>query len=188
MFRRASFERVGGYRDETEYWEDLDLYFRIAATGQVAVLTEVLSTVRHARVSTRLRSDQARVEDAVDLMYRSTAEYRGGGDHTPLLSAGRARPKGDKLHPMTFVSCGSTRLWSGRSPGVLKRMLQRAGFGPDLASAQALVWVLWGTISPRSLRLFLRTLLRARNIPARLILRDRKYIEWHPRDRDGGKP
>jgi hypothetical protein len=182
MFRRASFERVGGYRDEAEYWEDLDLYFRIAASGRVAVLPEVLSTVRHARVSTRLRNEQARVEDAVDLMYRSTAEYRGGGDHTPLLrNAGRSRG-GDKLHPMTFVSCGSTSLWSGRSPGVMKRMWQRAGFGPNFASAQALVWVTWGTLSPRSLRLFLRTLLHIRNVPAKLALGDKRFIEWRPRD------
>jgi hypothetical protein len=187
MFRRASFERVGGYRDEAEYWEDLDLYFRIAASGRVAVLPEVLSTVRHARVSTRLRNEQARVEDAVDLMYRSTAEYRGGGDHTPLLRIGRGRRSGGKLHPMTFISCGSTRLWSGRSPAVMKRMWQRAGFGPNLASAQALVWVTWGTLSPKSLRFFLRTLLRIRNLPARLALGDRRYIEWRPRDA-GARP
>jgi hypothetical protein len=83
---------------------------------------------------------------------------------------------------MTFVSCGSTRLWSGRSPGVLKRMMERAAFGPDLASLQALVWVIWGTISPKSLRLFLRTLLHARNIPARIMLGDEVCVEWQPRD------
>jgi GT2 family glycosyltransferase len=181
MFRRAAFEQAGGYRAEAEYWEDLDLYFRIAALGRVAVIPEVLATVRHAYVSTRLRNDPERVENAVDLMFRSTAVYRRGGDPSRLFAdAGAPRAR---LHPMTFISCGSTRLWSGQSPAVLKRMRRRAGLGPNPASAHALVWVLWGTASPKSLRFFLRTLLRLRNLVARPLLRGRKFVEWRPRDR-----
>jgi glycosyltransferase involved in cell wall biosynthesis len=182
MFRRASFDRVGGYRAEAEYWEDLDLYFRIAAAGRVVVLAEVLSTVRHARVSARLRNDQDRVENAVDLMFRCTDLYRRGGDHSALLLGARGPGPGEKVHPMTFISCGSTRLWSGRSPAVFGRMWRRAGFGWNLASAQTLVWVIWGTLSPKSLRLFLRTLLHARNLVAKLALGGETLIEWHPRD------
>jgi GT2 family glycosyltransferase len=184
MFRRAAFDRAGGYRPEAEYWEDLDLYFRIADQGRAAVIPEVLSTVRHARVSTRLRSDQDPVEDAVDLMYRSTALYRDGGDYGALLTGGA----GGKLHPMTFVSCGSTLLWSGKSPAVLKRMWRRAELGPNLASAHALAWVLWGSASPRSLRLFLRTIMQVRNVLARLALGDRKLLDWRPRERASSRP
>jgi len=187
MFRRAAFERAGGYRAEAEYWEDLDLYYRLAAAGAVAVIPEALATVRHARVSTRLRNEPGPVEDAVDLMYRATALYRGGGDHSSLLAGTRTRGPGEKLHPMTFISCGSTLLWSGRSPRVLKRMWRRAGFGWNLASAQTLVWVIWGTLSPRSLRLFLRILLHARNFVARPMLGNRRFFLWHPRDRHLGR-
>jgi hypothetical protein len=83
---------------------------------------------------------------------------------------------------MTFISCGSTRLWSGRSPAVLKRMWRRAGLGLNPASAHALVWVLWGSASPKSLRLFLRSLLRLRNAIARPLLATRPWVEWVPRD------
>jgi hypothetical protein len=185
MFRRASFERAGGYRAEAEYWEDLDLYFRIAAAGRIVVVPEVLSTVRHARISTRLRNDQLRVENAVDLMFRSTAAYREGRDHTPILM--QARPDSeDKLHPLTFISCGSTRLWSGRSPRVMERMRERARFEFRGSSLHALLWVLWGTASPKSLRFFLRTLLVIRNAIARPIVANSLYIEWRPRE--SGEP
>ena len=178
MFRRAAFDLVGGYRAEAEYWEDLDLYYRVVEIGRIVVVPEVLSTVRHARISTRLRSDPERVENAVDLMFRSTAQYAAGRDHTPLLQPS-SQP--GKLHPITFISCGSTRLWSGRSPKVMRRMRERARFGFDGASAHALAWVTWGTVSPKSLRLFLRTLLGVRNALARPLLRGRRFVVWSPR-------
>jgi hypothetical protein len=186
MFRRSAFDRAGGYRPEAEYWEDLDLYFRIAESGRVAVIPEILATVRHAHVSDRLRSDPERVEDAVDLMYRSTAAYRRGED--PIASLADESEPRSRLHPMTFVSCGSTRLWSGRSPSVLKRMRQRAELGFNSASAHALAWVLWGTASPRTLRFFLRSLLRLRNLAARPLLARRAWVEWRPRDGAAAQP
>jgi hypothetical protein len=85
---------------------------------------------------------------------------------------------------MTFISCGSTLLWSGRSPGMLGRMRQRADLRFNSASAHALAWVLWGTASPKSLRFFLRSLMRGRNLFARAMLRGTPLVEWHPRDRD----
>lgn len=183
MFRRAAFERVGGYRSEAEYWEDLDLYFRIAAGGRVVVTPDVLATVRHSRNSTRLRDDPEGLENAVELMYSSASEYERDRDYTPLL---RARQTPRKLRPRTFVSCGATMVWSGRPPSVLKRMLSRARLGLDVESARALGVVLWGTVSPRTLRFALRTLMHARNAMAAPALRGRPFVEWRPRQRPGG--
>jgi glycosyltransferase involved in cell wall biosynthesis len=182
MFRRTAFDRAGGYRSDAEYWEDLDLYFRVAAGGgRIVVIPEVLSTVRHARISTRLRNSQLRVENAVDLMFRSTQAYASGADYTPLLRA--HDPLSDhRLHPMTFISCGSTRLWSGRSPRISARMRKRALLRCDGATLHALVWVAWGTASPRTLRLFLRALLWVRNFAAKPLLNGIAYVEWCPRD------
>jgi glycosyltransferase involved in cell wall biosynthesis len=181
MFRRAAFERAGRYRPQADYWEDLDLYYRIALHGRIAVIPEVLSTVRHARISTRLRHNQIRVENAVDLMFRATRVYSEGEDHSPLLAA--HDPKSEhRLHPMTFVSCGSTRLWSGRSPRIWGRMRERARLKADLATLHALLWVAWGTASPRTLRLLLRTLLTVRNAFARPLLRNVPFVEWRPRE------
>jgi GT2 family glycosyltransferase len=181
MFRRAAFDRAGGYRPEAEYWEDLDLYYRVAAYGRIAVIPEVLSTVRHARISTRLRNSQLRVENAVDLMFRSTQVYAAGGDHTPLLKSHDPLSE-HRLHPMTFISCGSTRLWSGRSPRISTRMRERAMLRLDGATLHALTWVAWGTASPKTLRLFLRALLWLRNLAAKPLLKGVPYVEWRPRD------
>lgn len=183
MFRRAAFDRAGGYRAEAEYWEDLDLYYRIAAFGRVGVIPETLATVRHADVSARLRDDPESVENAVDLMFRSTEVYRRGGDHGSLF--GTAMPADRLLHPLTFVSCGSTRLWSGESPAILKRMWRRGGFRPTPSGVRALVWVIWGTLSPKSLRFVLRGLLHARNLVALPLIGDRSFVEWKPRHRRG---
>lgn len=177
MFRRSAFHRVGGYRPQADYWEDLDLYFRVAANGGVAVVPEVLSTVRHARISTRLRDDQARVEDAVDLMFRAVAEQATGRPYDPLFLRPRAGAAG-KVHPMTFVSLGSTRLWSGRSPRVLGRMRRRARLGLDGASLHAACWVLWATASPRTLRAFLQIVLVLRNFVAKPLAKRRSFVEW----------
>jgi hypothetical protein len=45
-----------------------------------------------------------------------------------------------------------------------------------------LLWVLWGTASPRSLRFFLRTLLVVRNALARPFVAASPFIEWRPRE------
>lgn len=177
MFRRSAFDRAGGYRSEAEYWEDLDLYYRIGDHGGIAVVPEVLCGVRHARSSTRLRAQPGRVEDAVDLMYRSAAARAEGRDHAPLLAAAAAARR---LHPWTFMSCGSTRLWSGRSPGVWRRMRLRAATGWNAPTVQTLIWVGWGTLSPRSLRLALRTVLRLGNAAALPMLRGKAAIPWSP--------
>jgi glycosyltransferase involved in cell wall biosynthesis len=179
MFRREAFFAVGGYRPEAEYWEDLDLYFRLASRGRLLVVPEILTSVRHSRISTRLRDDQERVENAVDLMFRVADAFWRGEDHEAVIQAGH-RP-GRKLHPRTFVSRGSTRLWSGRSPKILGRMLRRSHFYADLASFQALVWAVWSEILPRTLRWFIRSLLRLRNLAARRRLSRLPGVEWQPR-------
>jgi glycosyltransferase involved in cell wall biosynthesis len=122
MFRRSAFQRVGGYRSRANYWEDLDLYFRIARSGRVVVIPEVLSAVRHARISTRLRDAQEEVENMVDLMFRTVEAAVAGQDPETVAAAYGGPP--EKLHPMTFVSCGSTRLWSGRSPQIFSEIMK----------------------------------------------------------------
>jgi hypothetical protein len=121
------------------------------------------------------------VENAVDLMFRSTDLYRRGEDHSRLLDV--KEPADRPLHPMTFVSCGQTRIWSGESPAILKRMWSRGGVRPTASGARALVWVVWGTISPKSLRFFLRSVLHARNLIARPLIGNRDFVEWRPADK-----
>lgn len=177
MFRKAAFDAAGGYRPEAEYWEDLDLYLRIAAHSRVVIIPDTLSTVRHARVSTKFRTDQTVAERAFDLMYRATAAYWQGADHRQV----EPPAVGQKLHPLSFVTFASTLLWAGHRPHVSRRMWRHGDLRYNSVSAHALLWAAWGTVSPKSLRLALRSLLHLRNMIARPLLRGKQAVEWRPR-------
>ena len=179
MYRREAFERAGGYRKGAEPWEDLDLFLRIAERERVAVIAAPLVTTRHSDVSARLREGAERYEAAMARMYRCMEAYRDGEDYTPLLEGGAA-PEGP-ADPMVFVACGYQNLWNGRAPGQLRRMLESGALRPDLKSARALAWVLFGTASPRALRFVLRLLLAGRNLAAKLRL-DGDLVDWQPKD------
>ena len=179
MFRKAAFDAVGGYRPEADYWEDLDLYLRMAARGRVVIIPDTLSTVRHSRVSTKFRTDQTVAEQAFDLMYRATAAYWQGADHRQVAPPA----DGQKLHPLSFVTFASTLLWAGHRPHIFRRMWRCGDLRCNSVSAHALLWAAWATISPKSLRLVLRSLLHLRNIIARPMLRSKEAIEWRPRRR-----
>jgi GT2 family glycosyltransferase len=58
MYRRELFDRAGGYREQCVYWEDLDLFLRIASFAKVLTITEPLYQHRHSHGSTRLDSKQ----------------------------------------------------------------------------------------------------------------------------------
>jgi GT2 family glycosyltransferase len=149
MFRRSAFERVGCYRLDANYWEDADLYLRMAAVGRLLVIPEPLYLHRASPLSTRLTSDQDVVERSVDRMYRRL-------NGLPAATE-------EKLLPRVFVSIGSTRLWAGRSPAVLRRLLSRGQLGFNGESAAVLAWALWGSLSPASLRFILRSVVRIRD-------------------------
>jgi hypothetical protein len=178
MYRRAAYERAGGYRAGAEPWEDLDLFLRIAECERIAVLAEPLVSIRHSPASSRLRDGIERYEAAMARMYRCMAAYIADEDYTPLLGQGGPAPS---AHPMVFVACGYQMLWNGRSPGQLRRMLASDALRADWESLRALAWVLWGTASPRTLRLALRTRLAVRNLTVRLRL-DGSIVDWQPKD------
>ncbi|MDB5698891.1 MAG: glycosyltransferase family 2 protein [Alphaproteobacteria bacterium] len=177
MFRRIDFDRIGGYRPECDYWEDLDLFLRFAARAPVLVLPDALYQYRVADTSTRLASDQERVENAVDLMYRCMEDYRMTGSYEDLLAAEDGRAP-QRLRPETFTSLGSSRLWAGRKPQILRRLWQRGQLGVDQPTAKALVWALWAELSPKSLRLVLQTLVRLRDRRVARRFADGKPHPW----------
>jgi glycosyltransferase involved in cell wall biosynthesis len=179
MFRRQAFDRVGGYREECDFWEDLDFYLRMATTGRIFVIPHVLYCYRFHEKGSRLAVDMERVENAVGLMHRCLSERRAGRDYNRLLleleEEERVR---QKLHPAGFTSIGSARLWSGHSPGVLNPLWRRGALAWNRATALALVWAVWGDLSPSSLRLCLRCLIRARDLVASRRLGKRRLHEW----------
>jgi glycosyltransferase involved in cell wall biosynthesis len=176
-YRREVFDRVGGYREECEFWEDNDLILRMAAVTKIMVLPYSVYQVRQARVSNRLSSEQQRVERAVDLMYRARARLELGLPYDDLLLRG-ALPDDRRVSPHVFVSLGSIVLWAGGRPRLFKRLFSRGTLGFDRRSLAALVWTAWGSVEPHSLRAFIRLLLLGRKLRASLAMRIEGPVVW----------
>lgn len=177
MYRREIFDRVGGYRRECEFWEDQDLIARMAAVTPVLVIPHALYQVRLITTSTRVASDQERLERAVDLMYRSVARLEHHRNYEDLLA--NPPPPGSKVSPRVFVSLGSQILWAGGKPRMFRRLLRRGKLRLDLTTVTSLVWTAWASASPATLRLFLRGLLLVRNSSAFKIHTERP-VAWSP--------
>ena len=85
VFRRAAFERVGGYRDLFPHAEDYDLWLRLAEFGRVRNLAEPLLRYRlHEGQVTRLRIEQ---QVASTLAAQAAARSRRATGSEPLPSA-----------------------------------------------------------------------------------------------------
>src|SRR5438045_4718004 len=162
MFRRAVCDRVGGYRNECEYWEDQDLVARIASVAEVWVLPYGLYQLRQWTRNPRASSDPERFEKAVDTMYRSIARLEQNRSYDDILAERDSRSPA-RVDPRVFISAGSRVLWAGGRPRVLGRLLRRGRLGLDRPSLAVLIWSLWAEISPVTLRLFLRMLLHSQN-------------------------
>lgn len=177
LFRRELFDRIGGYREQCVFWEDQDFFLRASAVTKIVTLAAPLYQHRHSEVSTRLASDQERVETAVDLMYRSVRRLKDNSDYEALL-ASPLSPKRTRVDPHVFVSLGSLVLWSGGRPNMLRRLLSRGKLSPNLHSATALVWTSWAALAPSALRAFLRLIAATRNLMARRREPTDAAVEW----------
>jgi len=176
MYRRSVFDRAGGYRRECEYWEDQDLVTRMSAVAPVMVVPQALYRVRLSPTSTRAASDTVKLEHAVDIMYRSTKRLRKRQDYSDLLRSDA--PETTKVDPRVFISLGSQLLWAGGKPRFFKRLLRRGDLAADFHTLGALVWTAWASLEPRTLRLFLRSLVFARNLHASLVMRINGPVRW----------
>jgi hypothetical protein len=166
MFRRDAFDQAGGYRVGTDYWEDVDLYARIAKLGRLFVVPHDLYSTRYSALGTRVVADPAELDRAYARM---------------SASLGRPAPAAPgRIPPELFVLSGSPRLWAGHRPRVLRRLLAAGDLRWNRASLGALAWAAWADASPATLRLALRTLgrLRERRVKG---LADERWIEWRPR-------
>lgn len=179
MFRRDAFERVGGYRVACDFWEDQDLYWRMASVGRLLVLPEAHYAYRHNSGQSRLHADQRQVERALDLACRCRATRERGEDYEALLEM--SEPRGErKLCPEVFRALGSIQLWSGRRPVILRRMLRHAKLGLDRQSLRAVAWCLCGKAAPGMLRLAARARARVRESLYARDWPDGRIYEWRP--------
>ena len=161
MYRREIFEKVGGYRDESAYWEDQDLVVRMATIAKVVVIPRALYRVRQSTTSTRIVCTQERMEGALQNAFRATDRLEHGLPFDDVLKPSEPAPV--KLDPRVFVALGSLHLWAGGKPRLLRRFLSRAQISLNGRTASALIWTAWASLSPSTLRAFLLILLKGRN-------------------------
>jgi glycosyltransferase involved in cell wall biosynthesis len=179
MFRRDLFEKVGGYREECEFWEDLDFVIRASKEARILVLSTPLYQYRQSVSSTRMASDQARVENALDLRYRSIAALRRNETYDDVLSD--HGPSSDqRVDPRVFLSLGLLALWSNRRPTTFRRFFSRSRLRPDVATIGTILWLSSATVAPHAVRIFMNGLSRLRNAAGKSKLAAQKVIEWQP--------
>jgi glycosyltransferase involved in cell wall biosynthesis len=168
MFRREIFHALGGYRQECAGWEDQDLFLRFGEKAEVAVLPEVLYHYRYHADSAVASASGESAERVEALRRLCIAERRAGRDYTPLLAS--SPPAAKRAHALR--SAAGIRLWAGHPPAVLVPMLRRG------ATAPALLWAAWASLHPGSLKTISRWLIRARDLAAGWVVRDRKAYRW----------
>jgi glycosyltransferase involved in cell wall biosynthesis len=92
MFRRAAYEKVGGYRPEFYFAQDLDLWVRLAEIGNHAVIAEILFQTATAPGS--LSGMHRREQLALTELIAESAHRRRAGmpDADVLVRAAAIRP------------------------------------------------------------------------------------------------
>ena len=175
MFRREVFDGVGGYREACAGWEDQDLFLRIIGRGRVVVLTDALYRYRFQVNSV---TAARRAAEVIGLRHRCLAELTSGRDYSRLLAEAESNGHDPDAFADALYLRGSARLWAGHPPAVLGLMCRREAFGLRPRFIRTLVWAAWAAVSPESLRLFLRSLIRARDFLASYRVKDGGLYEW----------
>src|SRR5258705_5834080 len=151
MFRREVFDQVGGYNEASDGCEDQDLFSRMAARGRVLTLPDVLYSYRYHSSNVTLFNGTRAV----------------GENHSQ---------NGDAL--AAFYMLGAMRLWAGDPPMLLEPMLEKKSLKWNLKTLMILASAIWGHISPSTLRVFLRSSIRARDLLASVRVKDGRPYEW----------
>jgi glycosyltransferase involved in cell wall biosynthesis len=153
MFRREVFDQVGGYDENAAGGEDQDLFSRMSTRGRVLTLPDILYSYRYHSSNATLFNGMRAV----------------GANHSQ---------NGDAL--AAFYMLGAMRLWAGDPPMLLEPMLKKKSLKWDLKTLMILASAIWGDLSPSTLRVFLRSSIRARDLLASVRVKDGRPYEWQP--------
>jgi len=151
LFRRSAFEQVGGYREVCDYWEDNDLFLRLAEVGRVVVVPDRLYWYRYSDSSTRVQTSEEPMTHALERMYRCLDEYACGRSYEPLIGSGcPGVSPGTTLRALETVA--RTRVWAGKPPAIARRLIRHAGIPWDRRKVAVLAWVALASAAPRLFR------------------------------------
>jgi glycosyltransferase involved in cell wall biosynthesis len=151
MFRRDAFDAVGGYDEKAAGGEDQDLFSRMAAQGRVVTLPDILYSYRY-------HSSNATLVNGAHAV---------GKNHSQNGNALAA-----------FYMLGAMRLWAGSPPMLLQPIIGNKSLRWSPKTLMILVSAVWGHLSPPTLRVFLRSSIRARDLLAAVRVKDGRPYEW----------
>lgn len=178
MFRREDFEAVGGYRAEFAYWEDLDLYLRMATRGRILVVPTPLYRYRFHQGSSLGGPISPKEARAVDVMLRCLAKRRAGGNHAAVGAAVIGSDDRVGPSPMALYFLAARRLWAGHSPGILRLLSRVHPRRPSLIWLGLLVLATAGDLAPRAVRAALTAFIRLRDARAGRLIPAEGPVEW----------
>jgi glycosyltransferase involved in cell wall biosynthesis len=139
LYRRAAFESVGGYRDETDYFEDQDLYLRMGRVGKVLVIDRPLLRLRFAGQHARLRDERISVLESISQQFTQVCN--------------RPADNGAKsIEPLAFYSVGVLSVMGLERPGLLSLMLHRSKFDRPFETLAVIAFIALAEVSPRLAR------------------------------------
>lgn len=165
MLRKSAFLNAGGYRVGTEYFEDNDLYTRIAAEGACYVMRMPLLDVRMGGQNARLRDDRSALVAQMNRYFRPNAnneEVNNG------YSANAVR------------TLAQLRVFNLQRPGLLGYMMRRGPFEDVRQGLAVLGFVALAELSPRLTLEALRTFWYFREKQVAKRLGSRKLFRWVP--------
>ena len=178
MFRRSAFERIGGYRPECDYWEDFDFIYRMASAGRVLYLPDRLLYYRSSPTHSRLRAEEIRVERALDFLFHCTDRFERRGEYESAIGeADRYRPRRARIR--AFAAIAALRISAGRRPRIFRRLIARGRPEGLKLTLSVFAMLIWGSLSPKSLRRFQAWLWHRRDRAAAGEVTDGEPVEWH---------
>ena len=176
MFRRDAWLVTGGYRPKCEYWEDIDLFYRLSRLGAIKIIPEPLYRYRFHSRNSRITVDLRRLEQATERLVRCAAEMEAGRSYEPLLEG----PPSDVSRPArlyAYASHISSAVMGGSRPNLAAILAHP--FVPLCTQAvkvygEAIV----GTVSPAMARFMMNQAAKLRDHFARRRLRPDEAITW----------
>lgn len=166
MYRKRDFDAVGGYRPQTDYFEDLDLYRRLAQRGRLLVVNAPLLSLRFAGQNARLRDNRQDVLSKIDRQYRGNLQF--------------CYPDA-KVSDMAYYSLAVLSILALERPRMLGEMLRQASFARPLRGALILGVVGVAEVSPRLARSLGKMTIALREWIDASRSSNSTVLEWSPR-------
>jgi glycosyltransferase involved in cell wall biosynthesis len=138
MFSADAFRACGGYRRECAYWEDQDLFVRLARQGKTMVIMDSLYRMRLHGASGSNELNVAARQAGQRVAFRCLRHSWHGWSYEDILSQEQPEATGDSS--WSYYAAHIPQFWSGHRPGLLWRLLRSCALPGSLPEAQ--IWVL----------------------------------------------